>query len=177
MEKTLEELKQEADVLGIKYNAVIGAEKLAKKIEDFYESQAAGDSVQVRSEEPVVEDEEFLSPQARQSKYERELRKLVLDAKDKAMATRVVTVSSNDKRDNDVVTTAYLSMENQHFGIAKYIPLDIPIELEECLIEVAKTTFITLHKDEIIDGRRTGNKVPVSTRKFNISYEDIQVSK
>lgn len=174
MEKSLEELQAEATALGIKFMPTIGAEKLAKKIEDFYTSQAAGDSVQVR-EEPV-EDEvsDNDTPQKRQAKQDAAIRKMVLEAKTAAMATRIVTISNNDKRENDVMTTAYLSMENQHFAVSKYVPLDVPIELEECLIEVARTTYITLHKDEIIDGRRTGNKIPVSTRKFNISYEDIK---
>jgi hypothetical protein len=48
----------------------------------------------------------------------------------------------------------------------------MPVELEQALIDVAKETVITLHKDEVINGRRTGNKVPVKTRKYNVSYED-----
>lgn len=172
MEKTLEELQAEATALGIKFMPTIGADKLAKKIEDFYTSQAAGDSVKVAADpEPEVDTD---TPQVRQAKHDAAVRKMVLDAKTAAMATRIVTISNNDKRESDVMTTAYLSMENQHFAISKYVPLDVPVELEECLIEVARTTFITLHKDEIIDGRRTGNKIPVSTRKFNISYEDIK---
>ena len=170
MDKTLEELKAEADVLGVEYSKNIGAAKLAEKIEAYYTSQSAGDFVKVK-EEPKEE----AKPEAKgKDSAEVAERKMIAAAKDAAMQTKIVTISSNDKRDNDVTTSVYLSCENQHFGIAKYVPLDIPVELEVCLIEVAKSVFITLHKDEIIDGRRTGNKIPQSVRKFNISYEDIQ---
>lgn len=169
MDKTLEELKAEADVLEIKYSDRIGATKLAEKIEDFYTSQAAGDFVKVKEEVEVKE-----TPQNKQANAEQVERDMIQAAKKAAMETKIVTISSNDKRDNDVTTSVYLSVENQYFGVAKYVPLDIPVELEVCLIEVAKTTYITLHSDEVIDGKRTGNKIPKSVRKFTISYEDIQ---
>lgn len=170
MDKTLEELKAEADVLGVEYSKNIGAAKLAEKIEAYYTSQSAGDFVKVK-EEPKEE----VNPEVKgKDSTEVTERKAIAAFKAAAMETKIVTISSNDKRDNDVVTSVYLSAENQHFGIAKYVPLDIPVELEVCLIDVAKSTYITLHKDEIVDGRRTGNKVPQSVRKFTISYEDIQ---
>ena len=167
MDKTLEELKAEADVLGVVYSGNIGAAKLAEKIEGFYASQSAGDSVKVK------EDEKDELPKGKESDEVKQ-RKSIAAAKAAAMETKIVTVTSNDKRDNDVVQSEYVSMENQYFSIAKYVPFNIPIELEVCLIEVLKETFITLHMDEMVDGRRTGNKVPRSVKKFNISYEDIQ---
>ena len=54
------------------------------------------------------------------------------------------------------------------------VPLDIPVELEVCLIGVAKDTMMTIHKEETIGGKRTGNKVAVSVPKFAISYEEVQ---
>lgn len=173
MDKTIEELREEATVLGITFNANIGAEKLAAKIEEYY---AAGESANKVVEKPVVVEPkaEHDTPQSQQAKYEVAQRKAVADARAAAMATKIVTVTSNDKRDNDMMTSEYVSCENQYFGIAKYVPFDIPVELEVCLIDVLKSSMITLHKDEIIDGRRTGNKIPMSVRKFNISYEDIK---
>jgi hypothetical protein len=170
MDKTLEELKAEADVLGVVYSDRIGAIKLAEKIEAYYTSQSAGDFVKVKEE---VKDERETSHK-KQRDAEQVERDTIQATKKAAMETKIVTISSNDKRDNDVTTSIYLSMENQHFSVAKYVPLDIPVELEVCLIEVAKSTFITLHTDEIIDGKRTGNKIPKSVHKFTISYEDIK---
>lgn len=171
MEKTIEELRAEADALGITYNPTIGAVKLAEKIEQHYKNLSAGDSVKVKEE--TVEEVKDTVSKGKELTAEQKLRERVGQAKVAAMKTKIVTISSNDKRDSEWTTTAYLSMENQHFGISRIVPLDIPVELELCLIEVAKTTMITLHKDEIINGKRTGNKVPTRTRKYNISYEDI----
>ena len=90
--------------------------------------------------------------------------------KKRAFKTTVITLTNKDNRENDVVTTAYLSFENQYFGLSKIVPLDIPVELEAALIAIAERSMITLHKDEIIDGKRTGNKTPVRVKKYAISY-------
>ena len=169
MDKTLEELKAEADMLGLEYSKNIGAVKLAEKIEGYYTSQSAGDSVKEKKEE-----ETKVTPQKKQVDAEVAHREMVQATKKAAMETRIVTVTSTDKRDNDVMTSEYVAVENQYFSIAKYVPLDIAVELEVCLINVLKEVYITLHKDEIIDGRRTGNKIPMSVKKFNISYEEIK---
>lgn len=180
--KTLEELKQEADALGLIYHPKIGAEKLSKQIENYYKSQAAEDSVKSIDdvEDTTIVDQEDSTPKKPLQgpvgtlSKEAAKRKRISDAKAAAFKKRIVTISSNDKRDSEYVTTAYLSMENQYFGIARIVPLDIPVELEQCLIDVAKMTEITLHKDEVVDGKRTNNKVPTRVRKYNISYEDIK---
>lgn len=185
LEKTLEELQAEATGLGIKFHPKTGEKKLSDLIEAFYTNQSAGDLVEAQEdEETETETEEtdtdekedtHVAPKKPKGKLTKEevLRNIIAAEKEKAMKKRIVTITSNDKRDNDVATTTYLGFENQYFGISRLVPLDIPVELEECLIEIAKTTYITLHRDEIIEGRRTGNKIPVPTRKLNISYEDV----
>lgn len=184
LEKTLEELQAEATGLGIKFHPNTGATKLAEKIEEFYTNQSAGDLVEMVEE--TDEETETETSQATGEAYDvpgtkvvlskqDKLRKLVKEAKDKAMTKRVVRLTSNDKRDNDVTTVAYLGFENQYFGISRLVPLDIPLELETCLIDIAQTTYITLHRDEIIDGKRTGNKTPIPSKKLNVSFEDMAV--
>jgi len=169
--KTLEELKQEADTLGVKYVKNIGAEKLAQKIEDHFESQAADDLPKVKEEivdeltAPKTGIEKVLSETPEQ-KFRRESK----DRQSKRLEKRIVTLTSNDKRDNHVTTTAYLSCGT----VSKIVPLDMPVELEEALIIIANTTFITLHVAEVIDGKPTGNMVPKSVRKYNVSYEDMK---
>lgn len=98
------------------------------------------------------------------------MRRKIAEARKKAFKTHIVTLTNKDSRENDVMTTAQLSFENQHFGLSKIVPLDVPVELEKALIDIAESTRITLHKDEIVAGKRTGNKVPVSVKKFAISY-------
>jgi len=101
--------------------------------------------------------------------------KFLADQKEKAFKKQVVTLTNKDSRENTVMTTAYLSFENQFYGISRIVPLDIPVELETALIKIAESITITLHKDEIINGQRTGNKVPVTVKKFAISYAKNQV--
>jgi hypothetical protein len=90
---------------------------------------------------------------------------------------KVVTLTNKDARENDVVTTAYLSVQNQYFAVARNVPLDIPVELEICLIKLAENAMITLHRDEIdSNGRRTGNKVTARVKKYAVSYSPIDPS-
>jgi len=166
MTKTLEELKQEADALDIKYVKNIGTEKLEQKIEDFYKSQAADSLPKVKEDVEVIETPTAVSKtEDARTKFKRESK----ERQAARMKKRIVTITSNDKRDNHVTTTAYLSCGT----VSKIVPLDIPVELEEALIIIAKTTPITLHVDEVIDGKRTNNKVPKSIKKYNVSYEDM----
>jgi len=170
--KTIEELKAEAASLGIKFGPKIGAESLSERIEDFYNNKAVADIVKEKVEDTANEPEENIEKKT--PDLAANSREAIAKARQAAMKTRVVRITSNDKRDNDVATVAYLGFENQYFGISKLVPLDVPLELEQALIDIAKTTKITLHKDEIIDGKRTGNKIPVSVKKLNVSYEDVE---
>lgn len=168
--KTIEELKLEADTLGVKYVKNIGAEKLAQKIEDYFESQAADDLPKVK--EDIVD--ELTAPKKGIEKVLSETpeQKFKRDSKarqTKRLEKRIVTITSNDKRENHVTTTAYLSCGT----VSKIVPLDMPIELEEALIIIAKTTPITLHVAEVENGKPTGNMVPKSVKKYNVSYEDM----
>lgn len=97
-------------------------------------------------------------------------RQAITNAKAKAMELHVVTLTNRDNRENDFMTTAYLSFENQFFGLSKLVPLDVAVQLEQALIDIAEATMIPLHKDEIVDGKRTGNKITVQVKKFAISY-------
>jgi len=176
MSKTIEELKTEADTLGIKYVKNIGAEKLAQKIEDYFESQAADDLAVVKEEDPIVD--ELTGPKKGVDKMpinetpEQAFKRKSKERQKKRLTnTRVVTLSSNDKRENHVTSTAYLSCGT----LSRIVPLDIPVELEEALIIIAETTPITLHVAEVIDGKRTGNSVPKSIKKYNVSYEDMKL--
>jgi len=97
-------------------------------------------------------------------------RQKIADSKARSLKKQVVTLTNKDNRENDFMTTTYLSFENQYFGLSKLVPLDVPVELEAALIKIAESTMMTLHKDEIVNGKRTGNKIPVRTKKFAVSY-------
>lgn len=165
------ELLDKANSLGLQFPKNISTEKLETLVVEGMEKAVAPPEMAepitetVKQEAPTALDKISLLEQRRQ---------IIMKAREKAFATSVVTLTNKDNRENDVATTAYLSFENQHFGISKLVPLDFPVELEQGLIDVAESTMITLHKAEIVDGKPTGNKVPVSVKKFAISYEKAQ---
>lgn len=177
-----EDMIAEATDLGIEFKGNISNIKLAQLIAEYKgqpapveETAPAGPAIdpEYLDEEEEVEAEETSAAavaKARvQDKFARQ-RELVAKAKAKAMKTHVVTITNKDNRENDVMTTAYLSFENQHFGLARLVPLDVPVQLEAALIHIAANCTMTMHKDEIVDGRRTGNKVPTRVKKYAISY-------
>lgn len=173
MEKTLDELRAEADVLGIEYPKTMGAAKLAQKIEEHYRAGELADAVQTIDEalEEVAEVSEMKNGGSKKPAGD-PWKEHVAKRKAEALKKYVVTITSNDKRDNDVVTSEYISVENQFFAIGRIVPLDIPVELEHCLIEQAKATMIPMAVDEIVGGQRTGNKVTKMIKKFSVSYEN-----
>ena len=156
-------LLDKANDLGLEFKGNISSKKLQEMIDE-----AAGPAIAAK----YLEGEPEVVQVARAEKQSAKMthRQFVKKRKDEAMKTRVVTITNKDPRDNEHTTTAHLSFENQHFGVAKIVPLDIAVELEQALIDIAESTRITQHRDEIVNGKRTGNKVPVSVKKYVISY-------
>jgi len=181
-----EEMIAEATDFGLEFKGNISNVALATLLADFKgepepefdlpPSPAAKadpeDEVEDEEEEEVespVQTRKEARAIAAHAEYSRKRMKIAASKKE-AFKTSIVTITSKDNRENEVTTTAFLSVENQHFSIAKSVPLDIPVQLEKCLIENARQCKIPMHKDEIVEGKRTGNKVTVMVNKYVISY-------
>lgn len=93
------------------------------------------------------------------------IRHIAAKAKAEGMKTKVVTLTYNGK-DNTDVNTAYLTCENQYFAISRIVPLNIPVELEVCLIDQAKS-----HK-YILQETKGDNTIVREIPKYNVTYED-----
>ena len=158
-------LVEQANELGLEFAKNISTKKLADMIQE-----AQGPAVKPEKESVIEAPAAAPSTGTRALNTQQLRRKKIAERKAVAMKTRIVTITNKDSRDNDFTTTASLSFENQFFGLAKNVPLDVPVELEQALIDIAESTMITHHKDEIVDGKRTGNKVPVSVKKYVVSY-------
>lgn len=89
-------------------------------------------------------------------------------AKKRAFKKKVVIISSNDKRDNDTATTVYATCENQYFALAKIIPLNIEVEVEQCLLDSLSEVEIMLQTDVVKDGVALGVSTPTFIKKYNI---------
>ena len=187
-----EDLIEEANGLDIEFKSNIPSVKLKELIDaakspdsteqsttgaaDTEKTESATEALENAMAADVPEQPDMLAPLSK-SKNVKDgsakpltLREKIVIAKKRALTKHVVTITNKDNRENDVMTTVPLSFENQYFGLARDVPLDIPVELEQALIEVAEGASITLHKAEILNGRPTGNRIPVATKKFAVSY-------
>lgn len=159
IDKTLDELKAEADSLGIVYNKNIGADKLAAKIDEFYTASETKSTVTVTlKEDPVV-------PVVKKG---RTVRELAIEAKAKAMATRIVTITDNDQRENNLTSVVSVTCANEYFDLGtKRIPLNIPVELEQGFIDVLSEVIIPMH---VID-HKTGQSIRSMRRRYSIAFD------
>lgn len=148
-------LLEEANELGLEFASNVSSTKLQSMVDEAKGviNVATGDN-----EIPEV-------PAKKLTK-----RQKIGKAREAAFKTRVVTVTNKDSRDSAETNTAHLSFENNYFGIAKNVPLDIPVELEAALIKIAAAAVMPLHKKEYVDGKPTGNMVTVMVKKYAISY-------
>lgn len=151
------ELIDRANSLALEFPGNISSAKLQAMIDE-----ATGNVITSKPEK--VETEKDLTPRQR-----------IAQRKKEAFRTRVVTITNKDPRDSAVTNTAHLSFENNYFGLAKNVPLDVPVELEVSLIKIAAATLMPLHKREIVDGKATGNMVTVRVKKYAISYGEEEV--
>lgn len=173
----------EANLLGLEFKGNISNKKLAELIADFKgeddpidisEAPPASPAMkQEDADQEVVESAAEIARKRIQEKYNAQ-RKNIATAKEKALAKQVVTITNRDARESSIATTVYLSCQNQFFGIARVVPLDIPVELEHCLIQQAETAQMTQHTDEVVDNRRTGNKIARRVKKYSVSYSPVQ---
>jgi hypothetical protein len=145
---TLEELKKEATQLGIEFPSNVSKDNLEALI----------------TSNKKVADSNKNKPMSKKQR--------IAKSRQNAMKLRKVRITNLDKRDSDMSTTAYLGFENQYFGISRLVPLDIDIELEQALCSIAESLVIVLHKDEVVNGKRTGNKISVPGKRYSVQYLD-----
>ena len=173
---TREELEELANELNIVFDDSFSDDKLNSLVEESMNTKEDVADPVVTAPAPATTKPKTrgkAKPLAKPSTKLEKLRQNIAKAKKEAFATKIVTITNKDNRENSVVTTAPLSFENEHFGLAKNVPLDVPVELERALIEIAESTMMTQHKDEVKGNVRTGNKVAVRVKKYVVSYSPV----
>ena len=159
MEKTLEELKQEATELGIQYNANIGATKLAEKIEEFYEA----------AEKPVVAVAELAKKAKSTVSGHRSIGERAVLAKEAALKTHIVVITDNDQRENNYTQVVSVSCSNDYFDLGTMrIPLNTPVEVAQGFIDVLKEIQIPMHVRDSV----TGLGKTVLRHRYSIAVQD-----
>ena len=156
MEKSIEELKQEADELGIKYSPNIGADKLASKIEEWYSKESAENTT------PVEIDETKQEAMGRKALAKQEALKIIKAQEKANMETKVVKISMVDKREASIATHAYFSTGD----ISMNIPLDVFVEMPKILIYMAENAKAMTHIEQ------NGETVTKLQKKYVVEYKE-----
>jgi hypothetical protein len=160
---TLQELKQEADELGVSYAKNVSANKLQEKIEAFYEAQeTSGPAL-----EAVVAEEE--AKPKKESAAAKSLSDKINAAREKAEQTRIVTIIDNDQRVNNQTTTCTVNCSNEYFDLGTIIlPLNEKIEVRMGHLKTLEQVQIPLHMRD----NKTGLSTVKMRPRYTISYED-----
>jgi len=171
----IEQLKQEATELGIKFNPKIGVDTLQAKIDKHYESQ---ETVSKEIEEAVAKTEEaeneVEAAVAREVPKHIRVGKLAREAEAKARKTRVISIVDNDQRQNNHTTCCTVNCGNAYFELGQIIlPLNTPVEVMQGYINVLEEVEIPLHMKD----PKTGLSTVELRNRYSISYKDVGTSK
>ena len=152
MEKSFEELKQEADELGLTYSPNIGKAKLEEKIEQRYkEIEESSDSVESNTR---VSTKGALAAR-------KEAIKIIAEQIAENKKTKVVKITMVDKREASTATHAYFS----NGDVSLHIPLDVWVEMPNILVQLAEEARAVTHVDS------NGITAPKLTKKYVVEYK------
>ena len=152
MEKSFEELKQEADELGLTYSPNIGKAKLEEKIEQKYkEIEESSDSVESNTR---VSTKGTLATR-------KEALRVIAEQITENKKARVVKITMVDKREASTATHAYFS----NGDVSLHIPLDVWVEMPNILIQLAEEARAVTHVDS------NGVTEPKLTKKYVVEYK------
>ena len=141
MELDIEELKTEADSLGIIYHPKIGADKLQAKINEFYAAQETSSAELV---EVVKANESEVKPTAQSKRLTKE--EAIRQSKIAANKTQVVTIIDNDQRVNNQTTTCKANCSNEYFDLGQVeLPLNMAVEVRQGHLNVLREVKIPQH--------------------------------
>lgn len=141
----LEELKKVAVDLGLEVHPNVGIATLEKKIAD-----AAKEKESAKKAKPIPVTEVKV----------REL---------KAKSLSKVRVTNLDK-ENSEATTVFSGVHNMYIDIARVVPLDMEIALEEALIQDILNRTMIVNKPQVdASGKKTGNTVAATAPAFAVT--------
>ena len=153
----IEDLKLQADKLGISYHPNIGLEKLQEKINSYIKKQEEDKITEMASQKRV---NNRIKPKTdpKVSKRQRIIRN--------ATKRSLVIINSNDPKDHEL-TTCVSGVRNSYFGSTKVLPLGKEWWLEQMHIDnlrsIPMTKFIKNNE---------GNSKAVLAKKFTVEILD-----
>jgi len=172
MSEQLDQLKQEADELGLKYSPNIGEAKLQEKIDEYYKAQETSFK-EVDAAIKNNEAKENSEAKTGKTKKAGKTSMTILAKKlyDKARRTKVVTIIDNDQRVNNQTTTCKANWTNNYYDMGTRIfPLNTPIEIPQGFIDVLKEVWIPHH----VHDPKTQLSKTIMRRRYTIQVEDFK---
>jgi len=161
----IDELKIEADELGVKYSPNIGEAKLSEKVEAHYKSLEDGTPAIL---EVAPEDEEISQAKTKKKAIAKTMGELAVEAEKEARKTHIIVITDNDQRENNFTSTVPVTCGNDHFELGtQRIPLNVPVEVQQGFINVLKEIQIPL----AVRGM-DGSMTTAMRNRYSISYED-----
>ena len=150
--KLLADLKKKADLLGIKYNANIGFDKLKNKVDMFLKEE----------EEETPVNESSVGPNNH-----------ILTAEEEARKPLYVTVKDLDPtQQND--PTIVVNIGNSYFKIGAIVEKGKPQLVPTAIVKAleSKTMVEWVDQKHAITKRPTGNKIAKTTKRYSIQILD-----
>jgi hypothetical protein len=161
----LDDLKMEADEMGITYSPNIGEVKLQEKI-DAVKAELNGETDEVDTHEEVVM-EVAEKKESAAAKKKRTMGQRVKEAEKAARLTRVIEILDNDPRENMHTTSVSVTCGNVYFDLGKIIlPLNTPVEVMQGHINVLKEQEFPFHK---LDAK-SGLNIVEMRKRYSINY-------
>lgn len=151
--KDIEDLKNEAEALGITYSANIGASKLQAKIDAFYDADSAGHKVEV--EATPAEKKEI------RANDEKSAMAIIKEQERANLESIVIKLTMVDRREASTATDAYFG----NGDVAMNIPLDTWVEVPRIIAMMADEARAITHMES------DSGSVPKSVKKFVVEYK------
>lgn len=170
----LQELKKEATELGVVFAKNISAEKLAERIDEFYEKQETPNEAvtEALAEVNAVKEspEEVGAKKPVKGKTKEELFHEKRFAREKAAKVmKIISIVDNDQRVNNHTTTCTVNCSNEYFDLGTVIlPLNEKIEVAVGHIRALESVQIPLHIADIKTGMSSVRMRP----RYTITYEN-----
>jgi hypothetical protein len=169
MNDELEQLKKEADDLGVTYSAQIGATKLQEKIDAHYESQETSEKELIAAVKAKEADEQPEEKAVQTSKAPAKTGNKRALRRQAAEATKVVTIIDNDQRVNNITTTCTVNCSNMYFDLGTILlPLNLAVEVKQGHLNVLKELKIPQHVKDAKSGLSQVRMVP----RYTIAHSE-----
>lgn len=141
MERSIEDIKAEADALGLTYPKNIKAETLQAKIDAAYDADSKKYVVEAKKE--VEESKEEVEVKTTAATKKKSAKEIIKEQERKNLESVIVKITMVDKREASTATNVYFG----NGDVAMNVPLDTFVEVPRIIAHLAETAKAVVHVD------------------------------